>query len=118
MSTFVSRDLQQSLDAARQRKKVKASRLRLVTAQQNWPILRMWDTGIAVALEEAPQGLRGFVDIYEGDEHLFQCLIVANEAAGPEVHFAFKRMTAIRSGAPLDFAKAEDAPAALIEHLD
>lgn len=117
MTTFVSRDLQSRLDAATGLEKARVCGLRLVAQSQTWPILRKWDTGVALSLEDAPQGLRGFVDIYDGDTPLFQCLIVANELVGKEVHFAFKRMTAIRSEAARDFVETQQRPAAYIPDM-
>ena len=114
MSTFVSADLQAGLDEARNMQAVKAARMKLVASDGAWPILRMWDTGFAIPLDQAPH-IRGFVEIYEGESHLFQCLIVAAEVVGDELHFGFKRMTAIREKAPVDFAEAPDRPVALIE---
>ena len=116
MTTFLSKDVQRSLDEARSASRRKAVRHRLVAENASWPILRLWDTGFALTQDDAPK-LRGFVDIYEGDAHLFQCLIVASEMSGSEMHCTFKRMTAIRSTAPLDFETRADAPVALISDM-
>lgn len=116
MTTFLSDDIQRSLDAARQAKAKRKSKHRLVADNTSWPILRMWDSGFALAQEDAPK-LRGFVDIYDADAHLFQCLIVASEVSGSEVHCTFKRITAIRTKAALDFEAPENAPIALIPHM-
>ena len=58
--------------------------------------------------------LRGFVDLYDGARHLYQCLIVASEEDGGQMRYEFKRSTEARDAAPLDFARDEDAPVALI----
>lgn len=105
MSTFVSQDIQARMDEAHGQKAVFASTLSMSAGGQRWPILRMWDTGFALAQADLPS-LRGFVDIHDGEAHVFQALIVASEIVGPEVHCTFKRMTAIRSAAPLDFEAA------------
>lgn len=115
MEAMLSKEIQAGLDAARLQSLRKASRLRLDIDGRTCPVLRMWKTGFAVALEDAPQ-LRGRVDLYDGARHLFQCLIVAaEEAEAGEMHYEFKRATAVSDDVPLDFERPEDAPVGLIE---
>ena len=116
MSTYVPDAVQAGLDQARVKKMKQSSKLRIETEDGYFRVLRLWDTGFSVASEDAPH-LRGFVDLYEGSLHLFQCLIVASEEEGGEMRYEFKRSTAHHDSAPLDFARDEDAPAALIAHL-
>lgn len=115
MTTYVPEAVQQGLDKARIARMKKSSRLRIETPDGYFRILRLWDTGFSVASEDAPH-LRGFVDVYEGPTQLFQCLIVAaNEEAG-EMQYEFKRMTAVSSSAPRDFAAETEPPVGLIEN--
>ncbi|MEO0501814.1 MAG: hypothetical protein AAFZ14_00715 [Pseudomonadota bacterium] len=114
MSTFVPKEVQAGLDNARRQAIRKASRLRIVTGDNTYPVSRMWKTGFAMDAETAP-ALRGFVDLYDGALHLFQCLVVASEEEAGEMRFEFKRLTAVSEHAALDFEKAADAPVALIE---
>ena len=114
MSTFVPKEVQAGLDHARRQAIRKASRLRIVTAGEAYPVLRMWKTGFAMEAQGAPM-LRGFVDLYDGAVHLFQCLVVASEEEAGEMRFEFKRLTAVSDRAALDFERAADAPVALIE---
>lgn len=114
MSTFVPKEVQAGLDNARLAALKSASRLRLSANGKVHPVLRMWDTGFSVDAAAAPS-LRGYVDLYDGAIHLFQCLIIASEEGAGEMIFEFKRLTAVSSTAPLDFERAEDAPVALIE---
>ncbi|WP_415921812.1 hypothetical protein [Tateyamaria sp. SN6-1] len=114
MSTFVPKEVQAGLDQARRQSLRKASRLRIVTPDGVHPVLRMWKTGFAMEAETAPK-LRGYVDLYDGAIHLFQCLVVASEEDAGEMRFEFKRLTAVSDRAPLDFERNPMAPVALIE---
>ncbi|MBM1310008.1 hypothetical protein JQT66_07510 [Sulfitobacter mediterraneus] len=113
MEIFFSKEVQAGLDAARRDSLRKASRLRIDVNGVIYPVLRMWKTGFAVEAEDAPK-LRGLVDLYDGANHLFQCLIIASEEEAGEMRYEFKRATAVASAAALDFEKAADAPVGLI----
>ena len=113
METNFSKEIQAGLDAARRASLRKASRLRIDLDGQIFPVLRMWKTGFAIATEDAPK-LRGLIDLYDGANHLFQCLIVAQEEDNGEMLYEFKRATAVKDHAPLDFVRREDAPVGLI----
>jgi hypothetical protein len=113
MSTYVPDAVQAGLDAARNKRLKSVSKLRVETQGSYVRVLRLWDTGFSVALNDAPH-LRGFVDLYEGPSHLWQCLIVASEQSGDEMTYEFKRMTAVSDRPPRDFEAGQDAPVALI----
>ncbi|NNK16648.1 MAG: hypothetical protein HKP51_07065 [Sulfitobacter sp.] len=113
MEAVLSKEVQAGLDAARLKSLRKASRLRVDADGQLYPVLRLEKTGFTIAAENAPH-LRGLVELYDGANHLFQCLIVASEEEAGEMRYEFKRATAVASAAALDFEKATDAPVALI----
>ena len=113
MEAFLSKEIQAGLDAARRASLRKASRLRIDLNGRLLPVLRLWETGFAIAEEDAPN-LRGLVELYDGAEHLFQCLIVASDAQHGEMHYEFKRATAVTDHAALDFEKRANAPVGLI----
>ncbi|MFK7875347.1 MAG: hypothetical protein AB8B71_06155 [Paracoccaceae bacterium] len=113
MSTYVPDAVQAGLDAARTKRLKKASKLRLVTPDGDIRVLRMWESGFSVALEDARQ-LRGFVGLFDGARMLFQCLIVASQEEGAEMQYEFKRMTAVSDFAPRDFVSDLEIPVALI----
>lgn len=114
METVLSKEIQAGLDAARVQALRRASRLRIVVDGAVYPVLRKWQTGFSVAVEDAPK-LRGLVDLHDGAVHLFQCLIVASDAGAPgEMCYEFKRATPVLHAAPLDFERDVDAPAGLI----
>lgn len=114
MSTFVPKEVQAGLDRARVATAKKVAWLCVVSGSASFPVLRKWDTGFALEAADAPH-LRGFVDLYDGAVHLFRCLIVASEEDAGEMRYDFKRMTAVSDRAALDFERAPDLPAALIE---
>lgn len=114
MTTFVPKEVQAGLDSARLASLKSASRLRLSANDRTYPVLRMWKTGFSMDAATAPR-LRGYVDLYDGAIHLFQCLIVASEEEMGEMQFEFKRLTAVSDKAALDFERDETAPVALIE---
>ena len=117
MSTYVSKEMSAELDAARIASLKKASRLRVELGDNYFKILRLWKDGFTVEAETTPQ-LRGLVDIYDGANHLYQCLIIADEEDAGEMRYEFKRNTAAADKAPLDFYRAPDAPIALLGHED
>lgn len=79
----------------------------------SYPILRMWEGGFSVAVEDAPR-LRGFVDLMAGEDRLARCLIVCAEEAEGVVSYEYKRRTAEADHAPADYEIAPDAPAGLL----
>tara|TARA_B100000886_G_scaffold59532_1_gene36819 strand:+ start:272 stop:469 length:198 start_codon:yes stop_codon:yes gene_type:complete len=59
---------------------------------------------------------RGLEDLYDGDRHLKNCLIVASKEENGLVHFDFKRKTATQTSVPKDFYQ-QSMVAALIPRL-
>ena len=114
MSTFLPQDVLAGLDAARVKELRKSSRLKIKTGQESFCVLRLWDNGFSLEAGTAP-GLRGLVDIYDGEQHLYECLIIASDEQNGEMRFEFKRNTVVTGQAPVDFHRAENAPAALLE---
>lgn len=113
MSTFISNEIREGLDAARMSALKKASRLRIMDGDDTVPVLKMWDSGFSVEAATSP-ALRGLVDIFEGSRHLLQCLIVASESEAGEMRYEFKRNTRVTETAPLDFYRDPTAPAGLL----
>lgn len=113
MSEFLPKEVREGLEAARKQTMKKRSRLRVRVGEHDFTILRYWDDGFALDVEDAPR-LRGLVDVYDGARHISQCLIVASEADAGEMVYEFKRETRAHDRAPLDYALDENAPVALI----
>tara|TARA_E500000178_G_C16532379_1_gene535020 strand:- start:17 stop:493 length:477 start_codon:yes stop_codon:yes gene_type:complete len=114
MSTFLPQDVQAGLDAARIKALRKSSRLKIKTDLESFRVLRLWDNGFSLEAGTAP-GLRGLVDIYDGERHLYECLIIASDEENGEMRFEFKRNTVVTDQAPVDFYRSENAPVALLE---
>ena len=113
MTTYLTRELREGLAAARKLAEKRKSRLRIDVGGKTYPVLRAWESGFAMDIDDAPH-LRGLVDLYDGGRHLSQCLIIASEAKEDEMWFDFKRSTLVAERAALDFARDEAAPVGLI----
>lgn len=114
MSEYLPKEVREGLEQARKRALRKKSRLRIQVGDDIFAVLKLWDDGFALDVEEAPQ-LRGLVDLYDGQHHLYQCLIIASEEEDGQMRYDFKRSTEVKQKAPLDFVRAENAPIALLE---
>lgn len=113
MSTYMSKEVREGLRAAQLAALKKTSRLRVLVGDEFHPVLRLWKDGFAVEQETAPT-MRGLVDIYDGGQHIYQCLIVASEAEDGEMCYEFKRNTTALDQAPLDFYRDPQAPTGLL----
>jgi hypothetical protein len=113
MSEFLPKDVREGLEAARKQRMRRKSRLRVQAGDQSFTILRYWDDGFALDIDDAPR-VRGLVDVFDGARHLSQCLIVASEEEGGEMVYEFKRATVASDGPALDYERSEAAPVALI----
>lgn len=101
--------------AAAQAKDRKATggRLRVQMGETWYPIHSFDGTGFEIMLDVMAGGpmLRGLVDIYEGPRMVRSVLIIAGEPDGKTMRYDFKRTTAPRVQAPVDYVRATDAPA-------
>ena len=113
MIGFLPKEVREGLEQARKRDLRKKSRLRVQVGDAVFPVLEFWEKGFALDIENAPK-LRGLVDLFDGSRHLYQCLIVAAEEDGLVMRYEFKRATPAEDKAPLDFARDENAPVALL----
>ena len=113
MSEFLPKEVREGLERARKTGLKKKSRMRVRVGEHDFTILRHWENGFALDIEDAPN-LRGLVDVYDGARHLSQCLIVASEEDNGEMHYEFKRATATATGPALDYERDVNAPVGLI----
>ena len=109
MLEFFSKELREGFEMARKRQDARKSRLRVQIGTEVYPILRMWDDGLAMDADQLPH-LRGLVDVYDGARHVSQCLIVASTVENGQLICDFKRATQVTDKAPLDFWRDENAP--------
>lgn len=114
MYEFLPKEVREGLETARKRDLKQKSRLRVHNDDEIFPVLRFWETGFALDAENAPH-LRGLVDLYDGSRHIYQCLVIASEQENDQMIYEFKRSTAAKDKAPLDFVRDVNAPIALIE---
>ena len=110
MLEFLPQDIRDGLEAAKKRDWKRRSRLRVQLGDAVFPILRMWENGIALDASSTPH-LRGLIDIYDGANHILQCLIVATTIENGELICDFKRATPVADRPALDFVRDENAPA-------
>lgn len=113
MSTFLPKEVQAGLDAARQKGLRNASRMMVEANGRAFRVLKFWNTGFALDAVDAPK-LRGFVDLYDRGFHLYQCLIVASDEEDGLMTYEFKRLTAAHTDAPVDFVREDKAAVALL----
>ncbi len=75
----------------------------LEAGTRRFPILDLTSDSCLI---EAPDSatLRGYADIYDGERHLSQCLIVLAAPEGELLRCSFKRRTAFRIDPPQDYA--------------
>lgn len=115
MTDYISPEMEKLLAAARKKAMKKSTRLRVHVGDEVYPLLKLWDEGFALDAANAPH-IRGLVDIYDSAKHLMQCLIITSAEEEGMMLYEFKRATQAHDKAPLDFAKDEEAPVALIEN--
>ncbi|MCF3595185.1 hypothetical protein LZG00_14410 [Rhodobacteraceae bacterium LMO-12] len=115
MTDFLTKELREGLAQARKLAAKKKARLKVHVGEAAYPVLRVWDNGFALDAEDAPH-MRGLVDLYEGSRHAAQCLVIASEEDAGEMRYEYKRSTLAHETAPLDFAREDNAPVALISH--
>jgi hypothetical protein len=113
VEAFISKEIQDGLDLARVKSLKESSRLRAHVDGKMLPVLKMSKTGFTT--EAGGPALRGFVDLFDGSLHLFQCLIIAVQEENGEMHYEYKRATAVADKAALDFEKIESSPIGLLE---
>ena len=113
MLESLPQSIRDELHAAQTKAVQKRHRLRVEAGGQSYRVLRLTSEGFVLDADDAPK-LRGLVDLYDGSRHLSQCLIMAAQENDGEMVYDFKRSTAAGDGAPLDFARPEDAPIALL----
>lgn len=109
MSTYMSQEVLAGLRSAQKSALKKSSRLRVSAGEDTYPVTTMKNGGFSVLIEDAPK-LRGFVDLYDGTRHLSQCLIIASEEIGGQMHYEYKRETAAAGQPPADYYREANAP--------
>lgn len=108
---FLPKEVREGLETARAKDRRKTGgKLRVQVGDTWFPIRSYDDTGFQVALDIAPK-LRGLVEIHDGVNMVRTVLIVAADPSGDMMHYEFKRATAARQTAPLDYVREGPTPA-------
>lgn len=116
MSDYLPSEVRLGLEMARKQELRRKSRLRVRIGDQAYTILRFWDGGFALDVDDAPH-LRGRVDVYDGSRHISECLIVASAEEAGEMIYEVKRQTLATANAPRDYVRDEAAPVGFIGKL-
>ena len=106
-------EVRAGIDAARKRAHRQGRRLRLEVNGAIFPILRLWDDGLALDPARVTR-LRGFVEIHEGSRLIATGLIVASQVENDELICTFKRLTQAHDRAAADYELGAFVPAGLI----
>ncbi len=109
MTDFLSREMLAEMEAARKKALKKRSRLRIITGDEVYPVLRMLPEGFTLDADQVAH-LRGLVDLYDGARHMAQCLIMASDVAGGELVCTMKWQRKTADTPPLDYVRDEAAP--------
>lgn len=113
MDIHLSQEIREGLNRAERTALHRKNRMRVHAGDEVFQVLRAWDGGFALDLENAPF-LRGLVDLYDGARHLYQCLIICSANEGREMIYEYKRQTAAVDAPPRDYAIDENAPVGLL----
>jgi hypothetical protein len=109
MSEELPEAVRQALEDARTQGSRRRTRMKVRAGGQEFTILRHWDRGFALDPAEAPL-LRGLVDLYDGNRHLCQALVVTSREEAGERVFEFKYANRVIEGPPVvDFVRDEGA---------
>lgn len=108
MSEYLSQDLRAALASA-DTGPGRGVRRTVRAGDQTFTVLRHWDRGFALAEADHPR-LRGRVDVFEGDRHVFQALVINSREEAGEHHFELKYTNPAIDEAPLvDFVRDQPA---------
>lgn len=114
MDTYFSKEVLEGMRRAEDKALKSKNRLRIKVGDEFYPVLRSWSGGFSMCAENAPV-LRGFVDLYDGAKHLYQCLIVYGAREAGEMIYEYKWHTAVGDQKPVDFVVDPKAPVALLK---
>ncbi len=108
MSSYLPQEVRDGLAGVRP---VAAGRLTVRSGGQTIPIVRIWDTGFALAPHARLR--QGRVDLYDGARYLGECLVTLR-MEGAELVCDVKRRTSAGTAPPADFVRERPEPASLL----
>lgn len=92
MDTFLPKEFEPGRGRVRVRALKAKKQLHVKAGEVVYPVQRTWANGFAVLADNVPM-LKGVVDVFDGTEHLYQCLITGSQTAHGERVFEIKRAT-------------------------
>lgn len=113
MDTFISDEVIQGLERAKERAIRKENKLCVHMGSNVYSVIRLWENGFALNAKTDPK-LRGLVSVFDGSKMLYQCLIVCSAQEAGEVHYEFKRQTGTEYQPAVDFVLDRSKPIALL----
>lgn len=113
MTDFLPEAVRKGLEDARMAMLRRSSRLCIHNGEEIHRVLRLWDGGFTLSSQNPPH-LRGFVDLYDGPRHMYQCLVITSHDEGDERVFTFKWNRPVAESPPADFVHEVEQPAGLL----
>ena len=110
MEAYFSKDVVRGLQKAKRDRSKRVARFCVHAGGEVYPIARLTEDGFEVRAEATPH-LRGYVDVYDGPAHLWQCLIVRAEKGPFATRYEYKRQTSAQGGPARDYADDSPQPA-------
>lgn len=94
MDVFLPKGFEPGLSRARPSLGQRTMTLCVVMGGVHYPVLRRWAGGFAASATDVPV-LEGVVDLFNGTEHLGQCLITGSETDGDARVYKVKQAAAV-----------------------
>ena len=113
MEAYFSSAVVKGLRDAKARKSRRKARFCVHASGDVFPILQLTENGFEVGAENTPH-LRGYVDVYDGPAHLWQCLIVRADKGSATTRYEYKRQTKADGGPARDYAEERERTAGLL----
>jgi hypothetical protein len=92
MDTFLPEGFEPGRARPAMSRPARAAQLSVEAGGIIYPVLRRWATGFAVSALDVPK-LDGMVNLFEGAQHLRECLITGRELRDDEQVFTVKHAT-------------------------
>ena len=106
MSEYLPKSVRDELASAQKARAKKVSRLKVRAGDQEFTILRDWPGGFALDADDVST-LPGRVDLFRGDHHLCEALIVTASEAEGERQFEYKWSTPAGHAPAADYVRED-----------
>ena len=102
MSEFVQPEIAAALEVARRNARRSASRHTIVAGERQHRVIEFSHDGFVIEADGRPP-LRGYVDLFMGDERISRRLVVCAWAEDGLVGYEFKRTSPDKESTPADY---------------